>query len=162
MNKYRYYKHNLVDAGPKISTKSSSSFWSYFTSNEEVPEQEKPAQNVIPNLPEEYKDLDALKGVYLYGNPGTGKTFLMDMLYDEIPVRNKDRLHYAEFMIEIHKREHEINLRKDKTQDTIMQVGKEYSEDIDLLCIDEFQVLHISDAMILKRLFEAFFQNHMI
>lgn len=113
-------------------------------------------------LPEEFKALEQTKSIYLHGKPGTGKTFLMDMLYNEIPLKNKVRLHYAEFMLQIHQDEHKINQKKDRSVDTISQVGNNYCRGIDLLCIDEFQVLHISDAMILKRLFEAFIENNMI
>ena len=86
----------------------------------------------------------------------------MDMLYNEIPIKNKVRMHYAEFMLKIHEDEHKINMKKDRSIDTITQVGNEFCKGINFLCVDEFQVLHISDAMILKRLFEAFIDNNLI
>lgn len=118
--------------------------------------------NIITELPDQFKSLNDLKGVYLYGGPGTGKTYLMDMFYKEMPIKTKRRLHYAEFMLQIHQEEHKVNKQTDRTVDTIKRVGYDYSQNLDLLCLDEFQVLHISDAMILKRLFEAFFDNNMI
>ena len=86
----------------------------------------------------------------------------MDMFYNELPIKRKTRLHFAEFMLQIHQHEHKINQEKDRSVDTITKVGNEYCKNLDLICIDEFQVLHISDAMILKRLFEAFFDNNVI
>ena len=58
--------------------------------------------DVKPELPEKFKSLEDCKSIYLFGNPGSGKTFLMDMFYDSLPLENKVRLHYNEFMLEIH------------------------------------------------------------
>lgn len=162
------YRKNLKEndgakAPPKTQTKqATSSFWGLFGSEEVTPVEEKPTSKVIKHLPAEYAKLKDMRGVYLHGGPGTGKTFLMDLFYNELPIKNKQRLHYAEFMLQIHQMEHKINQQKDRAVDTITKVGNDYSKGIDILCIDEFQVLHISDAMILKRLFEAFFDNYMI
>mmetsp|Transcript_10583 Transcript_10583/g.17768 ORF Transcript_10583/g.17768 Transcript_10583/m.17768 type:complete len:178 (+) Transcript_10583:461-994(+) len=77
--------------------------------------------------------------------------------------REKKFLHYQEFMLSIHDLEHKLNKKlKGKTQDTIFSVGEKYCEDLLVLVIDEFQVLDIADAMILKRLFESFWLHNLI
>lgn len=66
-------------------------------------------------------------------------------------------------MLKVHQREHKINQKlKGKTGDTISYVGNEFAGDLLVLCIDEFQVLDIADAMILKRLFDTFYANRLI
>lgn len=66
-------------------------------------------------------------------------------------------MHYNEFMLRIHENEHKLNKKlRGRSTDTISAVGQEFCEELIILCIDEFQVLDIADAMILKRLFESF------
>ncbi len=60
-------------------------------------------------MQDRYKDLENLKSVYLWGDPGSGKSFIMDLFYDSLQVKGKRRLHYNEFMLEIHKEEHKLN-----------------------------------------------------
>jgi predicted ATPase len=68
-----------------------------------------------------------LKSVYLWGAPGSGKSFLMDLFYDSLDIKEKRRMHYGEFMLEIHKEEHKINkMLKGKSGDTITAVGNEF------------------------------------
>ena len=71
-------------------------------------------------------------------------------------------MHYQEFMLKVHQQEHKINKKlKGQTGDTISYVGNGFAEDLMLLFIDEFQVLDIADAMILKRLFDTFYANRL-
>ena len=89
----------------------------------------------------------------------------MDQFFDSLGSGvPKKKLHYNEFMLEIHKEEHLLNqkLKNMREQDTISTVGNTFCRDISVLCVDEFQVLDIADAMILKRLFEAFWNNQLI
>lgn len=66
-------------------------------------------------------------------------------------------------MLKIHEHEHKVNKKlKGKSQDTINVVGNEFCKEMLVLCIDEFQVLDIADAMILKRLFETFWCQRLI
>ena len=72
-------------------------------------------------------------------------------------------LHYQEFMLKVHQQEHKVNKKlKGKTGDTISFVGNEFASELLVLCIDQFQVLDIADAMILKRLFDTFYANRVL
>ncbi|XP_042903570.1 AFG1-like ATPase isoform X2 [Parasteatoda tepidariorum] len=108
------------------------------------------------------------KGIYLYGSVGCGKTMLMDLFYEKCPLEKKKRTHFNSFMLDVHNRIHEykkqtlkqgIPGKKSLNYDPIGPVAKSISDDVWLLCLDEFQVTDIGDAMILKRLFTAIFNN---
>ncbi|XP_061479523.1 AFG1-like ATPase isoform X3 [Rhineura floridana] len=110
------------------------------------------------------------KGIYVYGDIGTGKTMVMDIFYSHIEVERKKRVHFHGFMLDVHKRIHRLKQslpkRKPglmaKSYDPIAPVAAEISEEACLLCFDEFQVTDIADAMILKQLFENLFQNGVV
>lgn len=110
------------------------------------------------------------KGLYVYGDVGTGKTMVMDIFYSHIEVKFKKRVHFHGFMLDVHKRIHRLkqSLPKRKaglmakSYDPIAPVAAEISEEACLLCFDEFQVTDIADAMILKQLFENLFQNGVV
>ena len=93
------------------------------------------------------------KGVYLWGDVGRGKSMLMDLFFDHVDVSSKSRIHFAEFMIEVHGR---IAVeRRKEAGDPILPVARQLAEDARLLAFDEMMVTNSPDAMILSRLFTA-------
>lgn len=106
-------------------------------------------------------------GLYLYGDVGCGKTMLMDLFYKTIPTHlTKKRIHFHQFMQDVHKRSHEMLMEyhkktgKDtKDIDVIPFLANEIARDARILCFDEFQVTDVADAMILRRLFTALLSN---
>lgn len=97
----------------------------------------------------------APRGLYIYGAVGRGKSMLMDLFFDAAPVAKKRRVHFHQFMLDIHARLH--RLQADQAPDLLPRLGREIAAETTLLCFDEFHVANIADAMILGRLFEALF-----
>ncbi|MGH1419515.1 MAG: cell division protein ZapE [Hyphomicrobiaceae bacterium] len=97
-----------------------------------------------------------VRGLYLHGGVGRGKTMLMDLFYEVTPFQPKRRLHFHQFMAETHDRIGEA--RETVEGDPIPTVAAAIAKEAQLLCFDEFHVTDISDAMVLSRLFAALFE----
>ncbi|TQI73587.1 cell division protein ZapE [Bosea sp. AK1] len=103
----------------------------------------------------------APKGLYVWGSVGRGKTMLMDMFFEAAPVKRKRRVHFHEFLADVHCRinayRQKIKSGEVKEGDPIAPVAADLADEAYLLCFDEFTVTDIADAMILGRLFTALF-----
>ena len=93
------------------------------------------------------------RGVYMWGGVGRGKSFLMDSFFAVVPVQRKTRLHFHEFMREVHRELEELKGMADPLDELARRVAKRYR----LICFDEFHISDIADAMILYRLLDRLF-----
>lgn len=105
----------------------------------------------------------SVKGLYVHGSVGRGKTMLMDMFFQMAPIEKKRRCHFHEFMADVHNRVHahrqKLKSGETKQADPIPPVAAQLLAEAELLCFDEFTVTDIADAMILARLFTELFAN---
>ncbi len=133
--------------------------------------------------------LPSVRGLYIYGGCGTGKTMLMDLFFNNLNFAKKKRVHFHEYMIDVHQRFFDMQqndasrMKKCDTQwtaasaeaqrislnsssssagDLVERVASDLMKDAELLCFDEFQVTHISDAVIMRRLFSILFQKGVV
>jgi cell division protein ZapE len=98
---------------------------------------------------------DVPRGVYMHGGVGRGKSFLMDCFYSAVPLQRKTRLHFHEFMREVHRELRDLQ----GMANPLDELGKRIARRYRLICFDEFHVADITDAMILHRLLAALFDN---
>ncbi|MGR6503488.1 cell division protein ZapE [Shewanella sp. Koi 1] len=103
-------------------------------------------------------DAQPIKGLYLWGDVGRGKTFLMDLFFDALPQQGKLRLHFHHFMARVHQalKEHAGQ------RDPLKLIAKNLAQECKVLCFDEFFVSDIGDAMILAGLFETLFAQGVV
>ncbi|RMY62210.1 hypothetical protein D0865_00547 [Hortaea werneckii] len=98
-----------------------------------------------------------IKGLYMYGDVGSGKTMLMDLFYDTLPdnILSKTRIHFHNFMQDVHKELHKMKMAHGNDVDGIPFVASTIAERATVLCFDEFQCTDVADAMILRRLVQS-------
>ncbi len=114
----------------------------------------------------------APQGIYLYGGVGRGKSMLMDLFYVVAPISSKRRVHFHEFMLDIHarlKEWHDLSVQKRAQHgsragddDPLPSIARKIAREATLLCFDELQVTDIADAMVLTRLFDELFAQGVI
>jgi cell division protein ZapE len=107
-----------------------------------------------------------VRGHYIHGAVGRGKTMLMDMFFAACPEPSKRRAHFHAFMQDVHERIHAhrqaFKRGENNEQDPIAPVARDLAKEARLLCFDEFHVLDIADAMILSRLFRVLFEEGVV
>jgi cell division protein ZapE len=95
------------------------------------------------------------RGVYMHGGVGRGKSFLMDCFFQAVPLQRKTRLHFHEFMREVHRELADLK----GVVNPLHELGKRVARRYRLICFDEFHVADVTDAMILHRLLESLFEH---
>ncbi|ANQ08758.1 Nucleotide binding protein [Plasmodium coatneyi] len=102
----------------------------------------------------EGENIKYIRGLYVYGSVGRGKTYFLNLLFDRIKL-GKLKIHYHNFMQEVHKSFHEEKMNN--SEDAIKSISIKMSKKYKLIFIDEFQVVHITDAMVINSLFKHLF-----
>ena len=109
---------------------------------------------------------DPVKGLYIWGDVGRGKSMLMDMFFDILPHKRKRRAHFNDFMQDAQERIHQhrraYKAGNEKDEDPIPKIAQDLANEAIVLCFDEFTVTDIADAMILGRLFKAMFKEGVV
>jgi len=98
---------------------------------------------------------ERVPGIYLWGGVGRGKTWLMDLCFESLPFEGKRRIHFHRFMQRVHDELAELGY----VADPLPRVVERWSDETRVLCLDEFLVNDIADAMLLSGLLEALFDN---
>ena len=99
-----------------------------------------------------------IRGLYLWGGVGRGKSFLMDAFFDSVPIERKSRVHFHRFMQDIHHRLRDMQ----GEENPLLHVARDISQQFRLLCLDEFQVTDIGDAMLMRNLLQGMFDQGLV
>ena len=99
-----------------------------------------------------------VKGLYLWGGVGRGKSFLMDSFFNCAPVAKKRRIHFHRFMQEVHQRMNALTGQAEP----LAGVAREVAKDARLLCLDEFHITDITDAMLMRKLLEGLMEQGVV
>lgn len=102
------------------------------------------------------------KGVYLWGDVGRGKSMIMDIFHQASNVPLKRRVHFHQFMQEVHEKLHEVRSSGKSKGDDIAPVAEDIAAKVSLLCLDELQVTDVADAMLVGRLFGALLEKGVV
>ena len=109
------------------------------------------------------KQIQSIQGLYLWGGVGRGKTWLVNLFFDELTITQKKRVHFHHFMLEIHDQLTALNNRsRTKIRNPLKHIARQIAKDYKVLCIDEFIVTNITDAMILSELLHALFRYKVV
>jgi len=99
-----------------------------------------------------------VKGVYLWGGVGRGKSFLMDSFFNCAPVAKKRRIHFHRFMQEVYRRMNALTGQAEP----LAGVAREVAREARLLCLDEFHITDITDAMLMRKLLEGLIEQGVV
>jgi cell division protein ZapE len=100
--------------------------------------------------------VEPVTGIYIQGGVGRGKTWLMDLFYESLQTIPRQRVHYHKFMFDIHEQLKYLP----KSPDPLVTIGKQIASQTRVLCLDEFHVTDVTDAMLLAGLLHALFSNN--
>ena len=112
-------------------------------------------RSFLSNIKHLFLKPEPVKGLYLWGGVGRGKTWMMDLFYESLRIKNKHRLHFHRYIREIHEQLDQYKGQKNPLE----LIAKKFARQYQLLCLDEFHVSDITDAMILYGLLQALFEN---
>jgi peroxisome-assembly ATPase len=136
--------YNPPDLSVRSHESASASWWNAFTSAVS------PNYSILSRPP---------KGVYLHGGVGCGKTYAMNLFYENLPRDDKQKVHFHKFMLRVHQQMHEAKRVEGVVGDVLPRVIERTLQQGRILCFDEFQVTDVADAMILKRLFTGLIEQ---
>jgi cell division protein ZapE len=100
--------------------------------------------------------INKIQGLYFWGGVGRGKTYLVDNFYECLPFAEKQRIHFHRFMQHVH---HELRQLKN-VQHPLKIISQQWAKKCRIICLDEFHVSDITDAMLLGNLLQALFEQH--
>ena len=129
---------------PKVKPEAPS-WWSSFTA--QAKSKVMPNAAVVP------------QGIYLHGGVGCGKTFAMNLFFENLPREDKQQVHFYKFMLRVHQQMHEAKRIEGLDGDVLPRVVERTLQQGRILCFDEFQVTDVADAMILQRLFTSLIEQ---
>jgi len=152
MNVQEFYEHALAQRGYKSDAAQQGAVDRLQRAYEDWVQYRAQRSSVFRRL---INRPDVPRGVYLWGGVGRGKSFLMDSFYSVVPVVRKTRVHFHEFMRDVHRQLDELK----GVADPLDTVAKNIARKHRLICFDEFHVSDIADAMILYNLLTAMFDN---
>lgn len=110
-----------------------------------------------------FSRLSSIRGLYIHGDVGRGKTMLMDLFYRQVDIAEKRRIHFHDFMDEIHASITQFRRRQGADRrDPVNAVAGPIGRSLRLLCLDEFHVTDITNAMLLQRLFTRLFADGVV
>lgn len=101
------------------------------------------------------RQAEGIKGLYIWGGVGRGKTFLMDLFFDSLMIEKKKRIHFHRMMHDVHERLRALG----SIEDPLDAIADDIAGETQVLCFDEFFVSDIADAMILGKLLDGLFQR---
>lgn len=142
------YYQKLVKSGKIIDDPRQHSIIEKLQTIQEHLKQNKGRLHKFKSL---FQKKTPVKGIYLWGNVGIGKTFLMDIFYENLPFDDKLRIHFHQFMQKVHHQLSELQGEKNPLQ----KIAHKFAKKISIICFDELSVTNIVDAMLLAQLFKS-------